>query len=861
MPNYGKEDFKESNINYLNKDFASLKQSLMNYAKSYFPNSYRDFNEASPGMMLLEMNAYVGDVLSFYIDQQYREMLLPLAEERRNIINLANMFGYKVKPIVPAYVDLTFSQDLDANENPAEVDYSTGGIFPSGIQVIGSDNTIVFETLDVLDFQISQSATDTNTIANTSEAGLATSYTLHREVRAVSGKQKTSQFSIGIPEKFKRITLEDKNIIDIISCIDSNGNDWYEVDYLAQDKVPISTHYTNDPDRTDAYQNLMDSDRVDLPVPYSLEYIKTGKRFTRETNIDNTTSLVFGNGVLKDGQLVDDGFIDLEQVGIIVAGQTNDLNSAIDPLLGDEYSTLGETPNNTTLTITYRVGGGIDSNIPSADLTTISSGNVLNGSGATTADLTVVNNTPARGGKDEESVEEIREKSKAFFTTQNRCVTKEDYEARVMNIPAKYGNIAKVYVSRNVEGDTIQDTAEIDAAVTEFSSYIQANTGLNDTTLLMEAVNELSTYIQNIPIAVDTSEINTSLTNFSTYRAILEERALLTKSMAIALLNPNPEDGAGTATLEGLKNNIDIIYGLIRGSSGFDTEGLSIQTRIDNISGLLPNIPISISIGELQNKITNITNLTMAFGSTIPMEGFQERLDSITSLIPTITGDVLNLSAINIYVLAYNDNKELVGNPIIAYANSSVTDNVPQTLMSNIKNYLSNFKILTDTVQIKDGYVVNFGVFFDVVAEKYADKSKVKLLCIDKIKNYFKIEKMQFNQPIHISQIEYELMGIEGVRSLNHVTISQHKDYHPNSNGEELNFKTWNYSYSDDVDIDGIADNGISGGFQANGNSDYGYKYEFETALLNGTIRPPLPSSPTVFELKNPNENIKGKVR
>ena len=100
MPNYGKEDFKESNVNYLNKDFTSLKQSLMNYAKSYFPNSYRDFNETSPGMMLLEMNAYVGDVLSFYIDQQYREMLLPLAEERRNIINLANMFGYKVKPIV-----------------------------------------------------------------------------------------------------------------------------------------------------------------------------------------------------------------------------------------------------------------------------------------------------------------------------------------------------------------------------------------------------------------------------------------------------------------------------------------------------------------------------------------------------------------------------------------------------------------------------------------------------------------------------------------------------------------------------------------------------------------------------------------
>ena len=112
MPTYGDNNFKESNVNYLNKDFSSLKQSLMDYAKSYFPDTYRDFNETSPGMMLMEMSAYVGDVLSFYIDNQYKEMLLPLAEERRNIINMAKMFGYRVKPIVPAYADITFTSDV-----------------------------------------------------------------------------------------------------------------------------------------------------------------------------------------------------------------------------------------------------------------------------------------------------------------------------------------------------------------------------------------------------------------------------------------------------------------------------------------------------------------------------------------------------------------------------------------------------------------------------------------------------------------------------------------------------------------------------------------------------------------------------
>jgi len=136
MPTYGKENFKESNVNYLNKDFQSLKQSLMNYAKSYFPDTYRDFNETSPGMMLLEMNAYVGDVLSFYIDQQYQEMLLPLAEERRNIIKMAKMFGYKVKPIVPSYVNLTFTAKVNASSGDAsKVDYTNEAVFDAGIEL------------------------------------------------------------------------------------------------------------------------------------------------------------------------------------------------------------------------------------------------------------------------------------------------------------------------------------------------------------------------------------------------------------------------------------------------------------------------------------------------------------------------------------------------------------------------------------------------------------------------------------------------------------------------------------------------------------------------------------------------------
>jgi len=732
MPNYGKENFKESNVNYLNKDFGALKESLMNYAKSYFPDTYRDFNETSPGMMLIEMNAYVGDVLSFYIDQQYKEMLLPLAEERRNIITMAKMFGYKIKPIVPAYVDLTFTSDVNASSGDvSKVDYSDASIFNAGIEIVSSTNSdIVFSTLEPIDFKITGS-NDTITIGSLDDSGLASTYTLSRTVKAVSATQKTLSFQIGAPEKFKTIIIPDTNIIDIISCVDSTGNNWYEVDFLAQDKVPIENHYTNDSNRESAYETNTGL-LSDEAVPFSLSYIKAPKRFIRETNQDNTTSLVFGNGVLKDGidGTIDQGYIDMEQIGIVIPGQTNDLNSSINPLLGDEYSTLGETPNNTTLTITYRVGGGINSNVPSGDLTTLPGSVVPALDGGATLD-SVTNNYPARGGKDEEDTIEIKEKAKAFFSTQNRCVTKEDYEARVLNIPSKFGNIAKAYVTR--------DAAEYEG-----------------TSNLNQVTNKLTSARMNFD---------------------------------------------------------DIQYAINLPNISLDTLKPLIQTKINGYNGL-PDPDLSNLARELE------------------------------------------LGTVNIYVLGYNNKKQLVGNRFFT------NESLPFTLTQNIKKYLEDFKLMTDVVTISDGYIVNFGVVFDIIAEKYADKQQVKLQCIQKIKDYFRVEKMQFNQPIYRSQLEYELMGVEGVRSIGHVTITQTHD--------ELPINTYTYSYTPGeggVDIDG--NNETDGAFldvsgdNGEGTAGYGYKYEFTIATLepDGIIRPPISGTPTVFELKNPNQNIQGRVR
>ena len=776
MPTYGKNNFKESNVNYLNKDFTALKQSLINYAKSYFPDTYRDFNETSPGMMLLEMNAYVGDVLSFYVDQQYREMLLPLAEERRNIITMAKMFGYKVKPIVPSYVDLTFTSDVSSlDSDKSKVDYSNAGTFDAGIEISSNtDSNIIFTTLEPIDFRITAS-NDTDTISTTDDSGLASTYTLSRTVKAVSAKEKTISFKVGVPEKFKTLVIPDTNVIDIISCVDSNGQKWYEVDFLAQDKVPIQTHYSDDSNRESAYVDLSGNESTQA-VPFSLTYITTTKRFTRETNQDNTTSLVFGNGVLKDGQLVDEGFIDMEQVGIIIPGQTNDLNDSIDPLLGDEYSTLGETPNNTTLTITYRVGGGINSNVSSGDITNTPTTSPSLGTATLTS---VTNNSPAHGGKDEEDTIEIKERAKAFFSTQNRCVTKEDYEARVLNIPAKFGNIAKAYVTRlapNIQGSS---------NLTQLENYFNEITPIAQTaTIAVDAVNNVLSYLNN--------------------------------------------------TEQGSQFFLDIY-------------------NPQNINQYPPG-------GPIRDSITNVINSSFGGTGNIPT--------SENFIIPT-TPDVSNLArelelgTINIYVLGYNNRKQLVGNPHTL--TTQTNDKLPETLKTNIKNYLQNFKLMTDVVTLNDGYIVNFGVFFDVIAEKYADKQQVKLNCIQKIKNYFRIEKMQFNQPIYKSQLEYELMGVEGVRSIGHVTITQELDYFEGQFGQTLNSPTYTYSFTQDTGIDIDGDGNTDPGYivASGGATGYGYKYNFSEALSDdGTIIvPPTTDTPTVFELKNPNTNIQGRVR
>jgi len=744
MP-YNDNEFKTTNVNYLNKDFVSLKRNLVDYAKTYFENSYKDFNETSPGMMLIEMSAYVGDVLSFYIDQQYREMLLPLAEEKRNIINISKMLGYKVKPIIPSFVNLTVKQKVDADRsdiNNIVPTFADAAVIDKNMKITAaSDSTIVFETLGVADFTATGSADQNWTAAETEldSDGLITSYTLERTVKAISGETKTKTFSVSAPEKFLKLTLPETNVIDVLSVYDSNGNRWHEVEYLAQDKIPKERHYLNDDNRTTAYTGLQTTDPDDeymaVPVPYTLEYIKTSKRFTTAINDDNTLSLVFGNGILKNGQQLETAFFASEQAGITIPGQASGLDSAIDNTLGDDYDTLGESPAHTTLTVQYRVGGGITANVSSGELTTIDTVSALNG--ASTTAVSVTNTLPARGGSSQPTVDEIRERASAHFATQNRCVTKADFAARTFAMPARFGNIAKVFVQRKTGSPGSTDVFR-----NVVTSYLDVNA-------------------------------DGAVTSGDTDHYIL------------------------------LKNNMNA----------------AITAYVSD--------PTESNIINMFNQTANFQTMTESFRNTMDAL-VAANLDDITT----------EVASVEIYTLSYDMNKNLVNTPLL--------------IQNNLKQYLNEYRMVTDEIVLKDGYIINFGVFFDVVAHRYANKQEVKLQCIQKITEYFKIDKMQFRQPLYTSQLEYELMGIDGVRAVNYVTLSQQ------GNGvvstDAFDPALW-YKAISSAEPNGIEYNNDGTGLVE---GDYGWFYEFASALHGGVIRPPI--DPAVFELKNPKQNIKGKV-
>jgi len=617
-------------VNYLNKDFSDFRDNLIEFAKQYFPNTYNDFNESSPGMMFIEMAAYVGDVLSYYIDSQFRESLLAYAEEKRNVYNIAQSFGYKPKTTTPATVILDVFQTVPALNDKPDFRYALN--VTADTEITAGSTGATFRTLEDVNFKFSSSYDPREVEIFETDSGTVTKFLLKKKVKAESGTITTERFTFGTVEKYSQIKLANSDVIEILSCTDSDGNSWYEVDSLARDTIfeDIENNVDNDPTSVISRE----------VSPYILKLKKTARRFTTYINQDDETVLRFGAGTSDNPD--EEVIPNPDMVGSNLPGSPSKLGQAFDPSNFLKTKAFGQAPSNTTLTIEYSHGGGVDDNVASGDITSRSSIGFQIQDATLSSTLVqeskdsvrFTNPSPATGGSSGQSIREVRESALAYYQAQSRAVTKEDYIVRAYSLPQRYGNIAKVHL--------VQDEQ----------------------------------------------------------------------------LNVNQEA-------------------------------------------------------------------------------------------------VVNPLALDMYTLGFDSNKKLT--------------QISNVVKENLKTYLSQFRLVTDAVNIKDAYVINIGVKFSILTKVGFNKNDVLLRCVSKVKEFFNIDRWQIGQPIILSDIVYELSLVDGVASIVPPT---------GQDGEKLPILIENkYSVAD----------GYSGNF-----------YNVEKSFIDGVLYTAL--DPSIFEVKYPNSDIQGRV-
>ena len=617
-------------ISYLGKDYNQFKGNLIEFAKQYFPDTYTDFNEASPGTLFLEMAAYVGDVLSFYSDNNLKESLLEQATERGNIYDLAKSLGYRANNVVAASTTLSIFQLVPATGTGDNVrpNYDYALSIKPGMRVKQSNGSAAFRTTDSIDFGFSSSYDPTEvTIYETDDAtNLPTYYLLKKQANAVSGEVKTQRFTFNSPIAYDKVVLTDLNIIDIISVTESDGDAWTEVSYLAQDTVfeDVPNLLENDPDFVQ-YRSSS---------PSLLKLRKTSKRFISRFRSDNFLELQFGAGVSdnNDEEIIPNP----DNVGNGLAGFRKSVDVNIDPSNFLYTRAYGQAPSNTTLTVTYTVGNGVQDNVALGQLTEldfieydedVNSSNNIGILNFVKNSVAINNEIPAVGGKTKDTLQDIKNNALGSFAAQNRLVTREDYIIRSYSMPGKFGSIAKSYIV--------------------------------------------------------------------------------------------PDDQIAQQDL--------------------------IKTRIAN-----------------------------------PL-------------------------AMNMYVLGFNESKQLT--------------ELNDVVKNNLKTYLNYYRMLTDAINIKDAFIINISLDFEISVLSNYNSNEVLLLCVNEVKNYFNIDRWQINQPIVKSEIQNLIGNVPGVQNVVNVFLTNKF------------------------------------------NSEQGYSgnaYDLASATRNGVIYPSL--DPSIFEVKFPNQDIRGRV-
>lgn len=507
---------EERDIKYSNKDFASLKQQLISFSKSYFPDTYNDFSPTSPGMLFMEQAAYVGDLMSFYQDIQLQETFLEHAQEKENLYNLAHLMGYRPKTVGLASVELEVFQRVPAvttlgKQSP---DFNYALVIEPNMTVESSQSSKVsFYVPEGVDFSHSSSISPTKvSVYATQDNGGDTEITeflLTKKVKAFAGEITTSTISVGNAEEFFTTTLTkgDKEIAGILEVEDSSSNKWYEVPYLGQDTV-----------FTSAANTLSDSNKV----PYVLELQNVPRRFITRYDTSGNLTLQFGSKVVSTDNST---FVpDPSRISDSNYGGISTIDVAYDPTNPLQTDAYGLAPNNTILTVTYLEGYGIPGNVGANTLTNVVNKTLSYAGGSATGvvylnSLAVNNPKAAQGGKDGDTPDEIKQNAIASFSAQKRAVTRADYSVRALTLPTKYGTLAKAYAAQE-QLRSFEDTTDqiIDSNPLAVSLYVLAydnegklviasptlkqnlKTYISEYKMLTDAVNVRDAFVVNIGV-------------------------------------------------------------------------------------------------------------------------------------------------------------------------------------------------------------------------------------------------------------------------------------------------------------------------------------------------------------------------
>lgn len=444
--NIKKKIKKQRSLSYLNKDFNSFREELVSYARQHYPDKIVDFSESSLPGLFVDIAAYVGDSLSYYLDHQFNELFLDTAVENDNIERLVRLNGVKLRGPSPAVVNITIRMTVPAIQSKGEF-IPDSSVLPvvQARSLFTSNSGVEFELLSDLDFAKVDSSG--NLLANIEDVilnsdGSINSFILSRVGACSSSKTITESIEINdnyIP--FRTITLENEDVVEIVSVIDTDGDDYYEVESLTQDTV--YKRYDN---------NRQDSELV----PQRVKMIPAPKRYTtsRSTSTGKTT-LRFGSG---NEQVFDEDIIpDPSESAISLYGDRKTFSTImIDPNNFLNTRTLGVSPRDTTLTVTYRFGGGLTDNVSSGEIenvklvrTNFNSSVPFSAASGIRESIEVVNFLPARGGEDEPTLQELKLSAVLGAHAQGRIVTREDLLARVYTMPENFGRVFRASVRDN----------------------------------------------------------------------------------------------------------------------------------------------------------------------------------------------------------------------------------------------------------------------------------------------------------------------------------------------------------------------------------------------------------------------------